>query len=227
MMINPNIFKLIFVFNFFIISLYGQEIVKNTCDSTLLTKQEYEKCLVDSAWTSDIIHKTNYIIKLKTDILPKYRLLRKELIIPTSLQQSLRQLKLIYDTVLYNKLFFYQKDMDSNQKYIQPKAYLSSMLSFQVFKFYPDIYAILLNDLHLQLSPKTTIEQLELYKKLFEKTINLTPEVLFQKILKITYEFNIDNNKISNNGFSNIFHGLINDDYKNQCDVINFLIWSE
>ena len=175
---KTSIFKLFIFFNFFILETSGQEIISNICDSKLLTKQEYEKCKSDSVWTADIINKTNYIINLKTDLLPKYRLLRKELDIPIILQEALQQLKITYDTVLNNKLSIFQTEMDRNQKYVQPKAYLSSLLSFQFFKFYPDIYAILLNDIHLQLKPKTTSEQQKFYKLRFDEIINLIPNDL-------------------------------------------------
>jgi hypothetical protein len=114
-----SIFKLLILFIFFLEESYGQEIASNTCDSTILTKKEYEKCMSDTAWTADIILKTNYIIKFKTFLLPKYRLIRRDLNIPATLQKSLQQLKLIYDTVLSKKLSLFQIEMDRNQKYVQ------------------------------------------------------------------------------------------------------------
>jgi len=224
---KPSIFKLFILFNLFILETSGQEIISNICDSKLLTKQEYEKCKSDSVWTADIINITNYIINFKTDLLPKYRLLRRELNIPTTLQESLQQLKIAYDTVLIKKLSIFQIEMDKNQKYVQPKAYLSSLLSFQIFKFYPDIYAILLNDIHLQLTPKTTSEQQKIYKLRFDETVNLIPNDLYQKLLKITNEFNTDNNKLIEKGVARLFQGSIQEVYRNQCDIINFLLWTE
>jgi hypothetical protein len=224
---KPSIFKLFIVFNFFILDTNGQGIISNVCDSKLLTRQEYEKCKADSAWTADVINKTNYIINLKTDLLPKYRLLRRALKIPTILQASLQQLKITYDTVLNKKLFIFQTEMDRNQKYVQPKAYLSSLLSFQVLKFYPDIYAILLNNIHLHVTPQTTREQQKRYKQQFDKTLTLIPTDLYQELIKITNELNIDNNKLIENGAVRIFQGSIQDDYKSQSDVLNFLLWTE
>ena len=58
---KPSILKLLILFNFFLVDTYGQEIVTNTCDSTSLTKKEYEKCKSDTAWATDIPIKTNYI----------------------------------------------------------------------------------------------------------------------------------------------------------------------
>ena len=224
---RTSIIKLLILFNFFLVDSYGQEIVANTCDSTLLTKKEYEKCKTDTAWAADILIKTNYIIKFKTDLLPKYRLIRRELNIPPTLQKSLQQLKIIYDTVLNKKLNVYQSEMDSNQKYVQPKAYLSSLLSFQVVRFYPDIYAILLNDIHLKLTPKTTRKEQELYQQLLDQTIKSIPDDLYQRIIKITNEFNADNNKLMEQGIIRLLQGSMEEGYRSKCDVINFLLWTK
>ena len=224
---RPSILKLIILFNFFLVDTYGQEIAANTCDSTLLTKKEYEKCKSDTAWTADIFIKTNYIIKFKTSLLPKYRLIRRSLNIPTTLQKSLEQLKIIYDTVLNKKLSIFQTEMDRNQKYVQPKAYLSSLLSFQILKFYPDIYAILLNDIHLQLIPKTTKEEQIVYRQLFIKTMQSIPVELHQKLIKITTELNRDNNILMEQGVIKMFQGSSQESYRSQCDNINFLLWVE
>lgn len=206
---------------------YGQEIVANTCDSFLLTKKEYEKCKSDTAWTADILIKTNYIIKFKTDLLPKYRLIRRDFDIPKALKKSLQRLKIIYDTVLNKKVIVFQTEMDRNQKYVQQKAYLSSMLSFQILKFYPDIYAILLNDIHLQLTPKSTSEEQKMYKQLFEKTIESIPADLYQKLIKITNDLTTDNNRLMEQGVIKMFQGSIQEGYRSQCDIINFLLWTE
>ena len=224
---RPLIVKLIILFNFFLVNTYGQEIAANTCDSTFLNKKEYEKCKSDNAWTSDILIKTNYIIKFKTSLLPKYRLIRRNLNIPATLQKSLEQLKIIYDTVLNKKLSLFQTEMDRNQKYVQPKAYLSSLLSLQILKFYPDIYAILLNDIHLQLMPKSTIEQQKMYMQLFDKAIESIPVELYQKLIKITSELNRDNNILLEQGVIKMFQGSIQESYRIQCDNLNFLLWAE
>jgi len=226
---RPSIIKLLILFNFFLVDTYGQEIVANTCDSTLLTKKEYEKCKIDSVFTVDIIIKTNYIIKFKTDLLPKYRLIRRELNIPDTLQKSLQQLKVIYDTVLNKKLSIFQTDMDRNQKYVQPRAYLASLLSLQVFKLYPDIYAILLNDIHLQLKPKTSREEQKMYKQLIDKTINSIPSDLYQKLLKVANELSADNNKLMDKIVIKMFQGSIQegDEFRSQCNIIDFLLWTE
>ena len=224
---RPLIIKLIILFYFFNVDTHGQGIAANTCDSTLLTKIEYQKCITDTAWAADILIKTNYIIKFKTDLLPKFRLIRRGLNIPPALQKSLQQLKVIYDTVLNKKLSVFQTEMDSNQKYVQPKAYLSSLLSFQVFKFYPDIYAILLNDIHLRLTPKTTGEEQKMYQQLLDQTLKSIPDDLYQRIVKITNDLNAGNNKLMEQGVFRLLQGSIPEGYKSKCDVINFLLWTE
>lgn len=224
---RPTIFKLLIFFNFFLVDTYGQEIAVNTCDSTVLTKEEYEKCKSDNAWTADILIKTNYIIKFKTSLLPKYRLLRRGLIIPPKLQKPLEQLKLVYDTILHKKTSLFQTEMDRNQGYVQPKSYISSLLSFQVLQFYPDVYAILLNEIHLDLAPKSTIGEQKLYKQFFDKSLEAIPTDLYQKLIKITNELSADNNKLMEQGFTKLFQGSIQEGYRSQCDIINFLLWSE
>ena len=223
----PSIIKLIVLFHFFIVNSYGQEIITHTCDSTLLTRTEYEKCQSDTAWAADIFIKTNYIIKFKTELLPKYRLVRRDLYIPATLQKSLQQLKILYNTVLDKKLSRFQTEMDRNQQYVQPKAYLSSLLSFQVFKFYPDIYAILLNEIHLEMIPTTTREDQRMYMKLFDRAIESIPVDLYKKLVKITNELNADYNKIMKQDVTKMFQGTIQEGCRRQCDIINFLLWSE
>lgn len=81
-------------------NIYGQHILPNICDSTTLTALAYQKCRIDSAWTEDIIVKTNYIAAFKTQLVPKYRVTRKELFLPLSLTNALKTLRAVYDTVL-------------------------------------------------------------------------------------------------------------------------------
>jgi hypothetical protein len=139
----------------------------------------------------------------------------------------LQQLKIIYDTVLNKKLSIFQTEMDRNQKYVQPKAYLSSLLSFQVLKFYPDIYAVLLNEIHLQLSPQITSEEQKMYTQLFNKTIKSIPADLYQKLEKITNRLAADNNKLMNQYVTKMFQGLTQEGDRSQYDIINFLLWTE
>lgn len=206
---------------------YGQSFVANSCDSTKLTKEEFKKCLADTAWNADIIIATNYITNLKTDLLPKYRKLRRELKLSNELQNSLRHLKATYNTVLNAKLSTFISEIDKNQKYVQPKAYLSSLLSLQTFKFYPDVYAILLNDIHLQLSPKTSVSDLNMYKKLVDKISKSIQPDLFKRLELITTSFLAGNDQLKKNGFSPLFQGTQIQEDKKKYQIINFLLWTE
>ncbi|KIC91027.1 hypothetical protein HY58_08400 [Flavihumibacter sp. ZG627] len=221
------LFLFILFFTILSVNSYGQIFVANSCDSTILTKEEFKKCLADTALNADIILATNYITNLKTDLLPKYRNLRRELRLSNELQNSLRQLKATYDTVLNTKLSTFLIEMDKNQKYVQPKAYLSSLLSLQTFKFYPDIYAILLNDIHLQLSPKTSISNLNIYIKLVDKISKSIHPDLYKRLDVITTSVLSDNDKLKNSGFSPLFQGSQNQEEKRKYQIINFLLWAE
>lgn len=223
---NASILKLLILFNLFLVDAHGQAIINNTCDSTLLTVKEYQKCMVDSVYSIDILNKTNYIINFKTDLLPKYRVIRKSLSLPPTLQQSLQNLKFVYDTVLDQKLSRITTDMDKNQYYVQPKAYLSALLSLQIFKFYPDIHAILLNDIHLHLQPKTTRKAQKAYKQYLEDTLNAIPKDLHQELVKITDELAADNSILMQQGVNQLFQGHTQDEYRQQCNIINFLLWT-
>lgn len=205
----------------------GQSFVANSCDSSKLTKQEFEKCMADTAWKKDIIITANYITNLKTNLLPNYRKIRKELILSEDLLTSLRLLKTTYDNVLNNKLTTFQIEMDKNQKYLQPKAYLSSLLSLQTFRFYPDVYAILLNDIHLQLKPKTSIAGLNSYNKLVDKVYRSIGTDLHQKLEEITTTFTDDNHKLKADGFSPQFQGTQSEAEIKKYRIINFLLWAE
>lgn len=217
---------------FFLIQLLSinamcQTISCNFCDSLVLTKRELQKCKIDSVWTNDIIIKTNYISAFKTELLPKYKLQRKEIQIPQDIEPSIQRLKSVYDSILTIKLTCLEKEMDKNQLFIQPKAYISSLLSFQVFKFYPDIYAILLNGIHLKLNPQTTTDELLRYKKLSNDIIEKIPKNLYAKLIAITFEMENDRTRISQQIPFRLFGGLEDDDYKKQCEVLNFLMWTE
>jgi hypothetical protein len=143
------------------------------------------------------------------------------------LQNSLRQLKAAYDTVLNAKLSTFINEMDKNQKFVQPKAYLSSLLSLQTFKFYPDVYAILLNDIHLQLSPKTSISNLNFYIELVDKISKSIQPDLFKRLELITTSFLADNDNLKKSGFSPLFQGTQSQEDKKKYEITNFLLWTE
>ncbi len=218
--------RIIPVFTFICTLIYGQNFAPNSCDSTILTPLEFKKCKVDSVWNKDITIYINYIVNLKTDLLPKYRTIRKELVLPSELQSSLRLLKFTYDTVLYRKLSTFQSEMDKNQKYVQPKAYIASLLSLQTLCFYPDSYAILLNPIHLSLSPKTTARKLENYNTLVDKVFKTIPPDLYQQLVAITTSFATDNDILKKEGFPSWFKGVLNQADITKYSIINFLLWT-
>jgi hypothetical protein len=209
------------------VNTLSQQLSLNSCDSTILNKEEFEKCKIDSVWTKDIIIKMNYISSLKTGLLPKYKVQRLKIHMPQDLKVLVKQIRHLYDSTLNHKLAIWEKEIDMNQKYVQPKAYISTLLSFRLFKFYPDVYAILLNDIHLNLKPKTSSAQIENFRELFVRIITKMPKDLYQEILKITTEFHADKLKLTNELPLEMFQGNRQDPYIISCNIINFLIWTE
>lgn len=183
--------------------------------------------MTDTAWEKDLVTTSNYITNLKTKLLPKYRKIRKELLLTEELLSLLRQLKTTYDTVLNNKITTFQVEMDKNQQYLQPKAYMSSMLSLQTFRFYPDVYAILLNGIHFRLKPKASVAGLTSYTKLINAVYDSIQADLFQKLEAITTNFNEDNLKLKVDGFSALFQGTQSEAEIKKYRIINFLLWPE
>lgn len=208
-------------------NLHSQIIVKNDCDTEIFSKVEFDKCKTDEVWKDDIVVNTNYIIKFKTSLLPKYRKLRKELRLPIELQNSLQQLKKTYDSVLVKKTSIFLIDMDKNQQYVQPKAYLSSLISLQTFNFYPDVYAILLNDIHLQLKPITSTEDLTNFNILIDNIFQAIPNELYKRLVEITTSFSNENAKLMKEGFSLLFQGKQSEKDIEKYRIINFLLWLE
>nr|WP_288837369.1 hypothetical protein [uncultured Flavobacterium sp.] len=190
-----------------------------------LTKAEYEKCKSDSVWAADIVLKTNYISDFKTYLLPKYRAIRNDLSLPESLSSSLSRLKSVYDSVLNLKSTFFLSTIDSNQNYIRPKAYISSLLSLEVFKFYPDVFAILLNDIHIKLRPITSLEDLSKFNKMVSDVLNSIPMDLYQKLESTTLSFERENQFLMTGRFSSMFQGGLSVDERRKCRLVNFLLW--
>ena len=218
-----------FIFSICLLSFntLSQQFLTNLCDSTILNKEEFKKCKIDSVWTQDIIIRANYISAFKTELLPKYKVKRRKIQMSQDLKVLVKQIKHVYDSTLNYKLAIWENDMDINQKYVQPKSYISSLLSFRLFKFYPDVYAILLNDIHLNLKPKTSSAQIENFRDLTTRIIKKMPTDLYQEILKITTEFQVDKFKLTNGLPMEPFQGDRQDAYFVSCNIINFLMWTE
>lgn len=199
----------------------------NNCDQKLLSREEFEKCANDSVWKNDLKIKTEYITVFKTVLLPKYRILRKRLETTDEINSKILTAKAIYDSVLITKSNHYKNDIDKKGNFVQPNSYLSTALSLEIFKFYPDIYAILLNPIHQQLNPKTSNKDLKKYKKIVDDLINILQDKDYVEITKIVKNLRDEKQKLLNNKKIELFQGAISDDERLKYDVANFLIWKE
>src|SRR5690606_32075291 len=92
---------LLFFINFQIIK---SQIIKNNCDKNILNSKELEKCINDSIYILDFEPRINYVSKLTTGILPKYRKQRNILEVEKSVRAELNHLKKIYDSVSSKKI---------------------------------------------------------------------------------------------------------------------------
>lgn len=212
---------------FISINLNSQVLNKNNCDRSVLSEKEYVKCLEDSAWNYDIIAKTNYISFIKTELLPKFRQKRKQLKIPEDLTIYLTELKILYDSSLKNKTWSISKEMEKNQYYIQPKAYISSILSFEVFKFYPDIYAVLLNIIPSWTSFNNNLGELEKIDALLKKIKISLPQNILSTAKDITTEMEKERLKYKEHLVGDFLQGSTDEQSRQFYSIINFLIWNE
>jgi hypothetical protein len=197
------------------------------CDEKVLNKIEFEKCLKDSIWNEDLQIKIIYISKLKTSILPKYRIKRKNLILSEEISNNIIKLKSLYDSTYNHKSKKFKIDFEKNSYYLQPKSYLSTVLSLELFQFYPDVYAILINPTHLNLTPKTDQSKIDEIELIVKKIINLLPENTFEELKKNVTDLKSDKMKVIQNYQIELFQG--GDDLKKKLnyDIVNFLIWNE
>ena len=110
---------------------------------------------------------------------------------------------------------------------MQPKSYLSTVLSLELFQFYPDLYAILLNPIHINLTPKTDQSKITETELIVKEIINLLPETTLEELKKNVSDLKSDKIKIIQNHQIELFQG--GDDLKDKLnyDIVNFLIWNE
>jgi hypothetical protein len=222
------IFTLIIVCLVTLFQGYSQTLASNYCDSSVLTQQEYEKCKGDTIYNNDLVIRVNYITFLKTKLLPKYRVRRKALNLSEDIIKDVKLLKTIYDSTVSVKFQRMQLDMDRNQKYVQPKAYMSSLLAFETFKFYPDVYAILFNEIHLSLNPKTNYDEMKQIQKLVYKIYTSLSNPTKDKIYQITSELTKEKKAfIRDYSFFELFQGEIAEEKQKTYNIINFLLWTE
>jgi hypothetical protein len=217
--------NIILIFTF----LFSNAIISqiNNCDQNTLSKEEFEKCTKDSVWSEDIPIKIEYITNLKTTILPKYRLIRRQFKTTNELDSKILKIKTLYDSVLVIKSTQFKKESDKNNFFVQPKSYLSTLLSLEIFNFYPDVYAILLNPIHLKLNPITSSNDLNDYNIMIDELINEIPETDQIELKKIIKNLNQDKKNYLNNYKIELFQGALNEEEKLKYDIVNFLIWKE
>ncbi len=197
----------------------------NVCDSQLLSKEEYVLCVQDSAWTEDIPIKINFIATFQTQLLPKYWLERQKIKLPKELSNLLPKFRNLYDSILNNKIQFFSKVVDRNRMYVQPKSYLSTMLSLELFRLYPDVYAILLNDIHLQVRPKTSPKDFLRYHQYFDSIIAIIPENLYAQLAITVSSFHKEKIKFVNKQNIFPFQGTLEKSLREKYDIVSFLLW--
>lgn len=203
----------------------SQSIKSNYCDKSVLSDREYERCLSDSAWNEDILIKVSYISFLKTEVLPIFRKERKKLVIQDSVQMLIVNLKRTYDSIFLNRFQLYRKQMDRNQQYVQPKAYLSSVLSFEVFNLYPDIYSVIVND---PIQAGKTSGYQNFITNFYTKTdylYSLLDEKTRADVLLITSKLYQHWNSRKEFKDIDMFKVELPESLKRKFDILNYLIW--
>lgn len=194
------------------------------CDKKYLNDEEYSKCLSDSAWKKDVLILTDYLSFLQKKLFPEFRAKRKSLIIPDSVGSALADLRKVYDSTLKIKLEVFKTDMYKNQKFVQPNAYISSTLILDLFYFYPDIYAVLLNPIHVELRPKTALNDLKQIELAIQKLLLRIPTELYSEIYQYSNAFEKQRNEYPYALAK--FQGEIDTALKEKYAVVNFLLWN-
>jgi len=203
----------------------AQELTSYPCDKNILTDEAYEKCLSDSALKLNVFAVTNYIALLQKKIFPGFRINRKSLNIPVEVESDLAILRNMYDSTLKFKTGVIKEDMYKNQKYVQPYAYISSYLALEIFNLYPDIYAILLNPIHLVLRPKTNPDSLKLIETYTSKIFSALPADLYSEVLLYSKDLELKRKEFSYNVV--MFQGELEAAQKDKLNVLNFLLWTK
>jgi hypothetical protein len=221
---NLIFFKLAFLFA--VTTVSAQTHRARECDTTILSKDEIRWCSLDSVYNSSIPALTKFYVSLKSSILPKYRLVRRKLSLSDSLKQQVLSAKKVYDSVFSAKFMRWIYDMDRNQKFVAPRAFMASEMAMLYYKFYPDVNAILLNDIHLNLNPKTSWHDQDSFKLMVDRIYQSIPHPMLSEIAKIVAE---RRKEIELAGLPLIpfSQSLATDEQKTKFDIVNFLIWME
>ena len=217
-----------FLFTFFSTFLSAQ-FIDNNCDQKILNQKEYNKCIKDSIYKFDFAPRINYITSLTTQVLPKFREIRKKIVFGQNITEQIDNLKKIYDNEASKKVFVFQKDTYKNGMFVSPKSYVSTNLAFQNFIIYPDTFAILINQNNLLVNPKNTTKELDYFEKLINELFSKIPEKQKIEILKTVTELRIEKLKIQTDGPTEVLQGIgiLNEDERKKYDVIDFLIWND
>ncbi|MBW0176373.1 hypothetical protein [Sediminibacterium sp.] len=219
---------IILIFAFVAHKCNAQQLLQNGCDTSFMGKETYQKCMEDSLYASMINQAIDHFTFIKTTILPKFRKQRRELSIPPNIKTGIIELRRIYDSTLKHKLWEINKDMNRNMKYVSPKSNILSLLAFEHFRIYPDIYAILLNEIHLHLNPVSNKANIESINKKID-FLYITLSEHFKNTLEQIYiamrdEKSLYESKIQWRG---TFQGNIPDKDRIKYGLIDFLIWDQ
>ena len=227
---NNTTRKIYIIFLSFFVTTFiakSQHLNINNCDKSVLSDAEYERCLSDSAWDRDITIRINYISFLKTEVLPPIRKERKKLLLQDTLRNLIIELKNTYDSIYTKRFILYREQMDKNQKFVQPKAYLSSILSFEVFFLYPDIYAVIINDPvtnSMQSDYDLFVDQF--YQRCLHAYSLLNEDITKNILIQTT---KLEDQLGSKNEFKNltVIKNPMQGVFENKLEVLNYLLWTE
>jgi hypothetical protein len=197
------------------------------CDSLTLTADEFRKCKLDDLFEENLVAVINYATYLKKEVLPPFRKQRQELHIPKPLKDSIRKLKAVYDSVLNYKIAGWSTDMDRNQKFVQPKAFAASLLQMELFRIYPDIYAVLLNPIHLNLRPKSDPVKVAEIEMLVERVYQSVSSALKHLLEEQSTALNKQQKAYANFNALQQFQGDVSTSKRAYYQLINYLIWIE
>ena len=98
-------------------------------------------------------------------------------------------------------------------------------MALETFKFYPDIYAILLNEIHLILNPTSDSDQVKQIQKLVDRIYSSMAIQMKNEVQKITLAL-ADERKAYTHELD-MFQGTIEEKKRKEYNVINFLVWTE
>lgn len=205
----------------------AQQLSRNICDSSILSADALRRCKMDSVFEQDIIIRINYQILLRTQILNSYRA-NNTVTITDDLKGRIKALRKIYDSTLNHKRAVFLYDSERHSNYTQPKSYINSVLVLQEFAVYPDTYAILGNDMHLILNPKTDTNFFQPINEQIQTLYNALPYLLKTQLEQIVGNLEKERNVLSEAlNHIRIFRGTVSDEERIKYNIIDYLLWIE